>query len=232
MSSIISQALSMNDLGTSAYTSPQEAEDTPLESAPLWVIQLECKKPYTFTGVPCQSLPSLNFLPLTCTQPNLEVIFPHPFDPLGRVPGWLEHYGFSVSSPIVHICDENLRIGVIDLSQTLGITDEIGVLKFVDIICFLSFFMGSNLSRDIYFSLDKVTRAFVSLTFRRRMIGPLAKAGGPSEDWDAFVNNGRAIRHPRNSDLFLGRRNVWKFSVLPGYSILWVSGELLFGPEV
>lgn len=182
------------------------------------------------TSVP--SHPARNCSPLARGHPPLEVVFPHRLDPLGQIHGWLGDYTFPIPSPIIHICDDDLHVGIVDLSATLKFTDRVGILTISDVICFLGHFMTNDLAWENYQTLDDDVKRCVSLAFKRRVLGSAAQEGSHSGDWEAFMRRCEGVlQHPRNSDLFLGRRSAWRFTVWADYSILWVTDECPLSPE-
>lgn len=159
-----------------------------------------------------------------------EVIFPHSLDPLGELRGWLDQYTFEIPSPIVHICEDELHIGVIDLSELLGFPYSRRGLTVRNVISHISRFMAGNLSKENYDCFNDRVKRYISLAFKRRILGRTARETTPLKDWDDFLSGNWAAdtQRPRHSDLFLERRSVWKFTIWPDYSILWVSGETSF----
>lgn len=184
-----------------------------------------------------QSLPSDVFVasipvtpvdpPFSRPDPLMEYIFLHNVNPLGHMHGWIREYTYSIPSPIVHICDDELHIGTLDLSKMLELTDQAGVLTIDDVICFVGHFMGSNLLWGNYQKLDDDVKRCVSLAFKQRILGTDAEDNTDSKDWEHFVFGrvGSDMCPPRNSDLFLGRGTAWKFTIWNDYSVLWVSEE-------
>ncbi|KAF5357110.1 hypothetical protein D9756_006839 [Leucocoprinus leucothites] len=214
---------------------------------PAWCLAF--LEPHVIPGIRAQPLSPFDLsrlhTPLAESSPLAEVIFPTRIDlQVGSMQSWVADFKTRLKTPVVHICDDDLHLGTLDLTLILPLAQSHGpgILTLADIIYFITHFISNPLALSNFFDgvITPEAKRCVTLAFKRRILGADASDDSECREWQDFMAgilkrpsaSGLNSKVPRNCDLFLERRSAWRFSIWEKFSILYVSRENTYSPQL